>query len=183
MNEDVKGKKILLVGGINNSCEIIDRAHEMGLRVGVVDYNRGTHARSIADENFYNDIKDVDGIAKICNEQHYNGVITNFIDFALPYVNRIARGGGLPAVFTEEQIQLSTNKKFFKETCRKHGVLTPHEYKIDWTKDLSRQDIGFPVIVKPVDGSGSKGIRVCRTLSELESAKENSLSNSALLQS
>ena len=56
INTDLKGKKLLLVGGLNNTVDLINLAHRNGVTVGVADYNHGTLAKSLADYAY-----DVDG--------------------------------------------------------------------------------------------------------------------------
>ena len=45
----IKGKKLLLLGGLNTTADMICLAHRNGVRVGVADYNKGTFVKSLAD--------------------------------------------------------------------------------------------------------------------------------------
>ena len=164
------GKKVLLIGGIGPTADIIGLAHRNNVKVGVADYNKNTYVKSIAD--FVHDINilDVDAVVDLCTREKYDGVISNFNDMLLPYVEKVAQKLGFYVPYSEHQYLMSTNKKYFKETCKKYSVSTPLEYSYKDSSSLS--EISLPVIVKPVDGSGSKGITICKTKEELISGIE-----------
>ena len=61
---DLRGKKLLLVGGLNNTVDLIDLAHRNGVTVGVADYNHGTLAKSLADYAFDVNAYDEDAMVK-----------------------------------------------------------------------------------------------------------------------
>jgi biotin carboxylase len=84
----------------------------------------------------------------------------------LPYYADICKKTGLPCYGTKEQFELLIAKDKYKDLCRQFGVPTIPEY------DINDPDISFPVLVKPVDSSGSRGITICRNRQELEKAVE-----------
>lgn len=168
MKNDLQGKKILIIGGINAIADLVELAHKRGIKVGVLDYNKNTYLKSIADYAYDMDALDVDGIVEIVREENYQGIISNFADSLMPYVNEVAQKTNLYTVFNEKQIKLSTDKMFFKQQCVKNGVLVPKQYDFSPDKIDEFSSTAFPVIVKPVDGSGSKGISVCRDVRELK---------------
>ena len=100
----------------------------------------------------------------LLREENIDGILTGFTDsYLLPY-QQLCERAGLPCYGTKEQFELFTNKDQYKKLCREYGVPTIEEY------DMEATDIHFPVLVKPVDGSGSRGIRICNNRKELDDA-------------
>lgn len=175
---DLKGKRLLIVGGVNNLDDLIILAHRNGVFVGVTDYNKDTYLKELADAAYQVNALDIDAIVELCKTEKFDGVISNFVDMLLPYVTEIANKLGYNVPYTVDQLRLSTDKKYFKKKCLEYGVSVPKEYIIEDINSISSEQFNFPVIVKPVDGSGSKGISVCNTIEELIIGYNNALDNS-----
>ncbi len=177
---NLKGKKLLLIGGLNNTIDLFELAHRNGVSVGVADYNHGTLAKTLADKAYDVDAYDEDAMAKLCEEEKIDGIITAFNERLGPIVRKLADRMGYPAPFTVEQLKMSTNKKFFKHTCLEYGVPVPKEYVIKEIEDIRNQQIVYPVIIKPVDSSSSVGVTPCFDADALEAGfvKAKSLSKS-----
>lgn len=167
INTDLRGKKLLLVGGLNNTIDLIDLAHRNGVTVGVADYNKDTLAKSLADYAFDTNAYDEDAMAALVQEEHFDGVITAFNERLGPVVRKLADKLGLFTPFTVEQLKMSTNKKYFKHTCQKYNVPVPREYVFDSIEDIHAAGVEYPVIVKPVDSASSVGVTPCFNEEEL----------------
>lgn len=172
LKTDLRGKKLLLVGGLNNTVDLFELAHRNGVTVGVADYNHGTLAKSLADYAHDVNAYDEDAMAQLIKDEHYDGVITAFNERLSPIVRKLADRVGLPYPLTVEQLQMSTNKKYFKHTCMKYGVPVPQEYIIESVEDIRNQEIEYPVIIKPVDCASSVGVTPCFSAEELEKGFE-----------
>lgn len=186
-NPDIRGKKLLLLGGVQTAAGLIDLCHRNGAFLGVTDYNKGTYIKQIADEAYDVDAFDTDAVIKLCKENNYSGVITQFVDRVLPLAADVAEGIGAYSPFTKEQIRMSADKAFFKKTCMEYGVPVPKLYEIASEEDIDKDDsIEYPVLVKPVDSSSSRGLVVCRNAEELKeglkTAKSASHSDRALVE-
>jgi biotin carboxylase len=175
---DLRGKKLLLIGGLNNTVDLFDLAHRNGVTVGVADYNRGTYAKRLADYAFDVDAYDQDAVAKLIEDERFDGVITAFNERLGPIVRKLADRMGMAAPFTVEQSQMSTNKKFFKHTCEQYGIPVPKEYPIRSIEDIAVSDIPYPVIIKPVDSASSVGVTPCYTPEELKAGYRNAIAHS-----
>lgn len=168
-NPDITGKKLLLLGGVQTAAGLIDICHRNGALLGVTDYNKGTYIKQIADEAFDVDASDINAVVKLCKEHNYSGVITQFVDRVLPFAADVANGIGAYSPFTKEQIRMSTDKAFFKKTCMEYGVPVPRLYEISSEEDIDKEgSIEYPVIVKPVDNSSSRGMVICHNANELK---------------
>ena len=173
MYENLKEKKLLILGGIPASIEAIEKAHAYGIKAYVTDYLTDSPAKKYADKSFMVSTTDVDAVVKLCEDEKIDGVFTGNVDLLLPYYAEICAKANLPCYGTYEHFCLMTDKKKFKDACRKYNVPTIYEYTLD---DVNSGNIKYPVIVKPIDSSGSKGISVCYNSKELEKGIEKALS-------
>lgn len=178
LNVDLRGKKLLLIGGINTTDDLVDLAHRNGVLIGVADYNKGTLLKSMADFTHDISVYDEDAVVKLIEEEGYDGVITAFNEHLGPVNRRITERIGKWAPLTVEQLQMSTNKKFFKNICEKYGVPVPKEYKLFSAEDIKNTEIEYPVIIKPVDSSCSVGVMPCHNAMELEEGYKNAIAHS-----
>ena len=172
---DFKGKRLLILGGSRISCEIIRHARAMGIVTAVTDWYpvEKCPAKLMADEPYFENTSDMNAMSKLIKEKHFDGVITGFTDSVLPYYAEMCRLNGLPAYGTKEQFEIFTDKEKYKELMRKFDVPTIPEYHVDPERfSETTADIKYPVIVKPADGSGSRGITVCENEDELKAAME-----------
>ena len=168
MKDVLKGKRLLILGGMRFSCEIVNKAMEMGIYTLVADYNRieDSPGKQIADEAVDISVIDVDAVASYVKNNSIDGVIVGFNDMLLPYYADICEKCGLPCYGTKEQFETLIAKDKYKALCRQFDVPTIPEYDID------DENIQYPVLVKPVDNSGSRGITICHNRQELERAVE-----------
>lgn len=171
---NLSGKRLLILGGMRFSCEIVKTARAMGIYTLVADYNRieNSPAKQIADVAVDLSAVDVDAVVSYVKSHNIDGVFVGFNDMLLPYYAEICEKAGLPCYGTKEQFETLIAKDKYKALCRKYGVPTIPEY------DINDANIKFPVLVKPVDSSGSRGITICHNPQELEEAVEIGKSSS-----
>ena len=169
-------KKLLIIGGPQMACNIVEKAHEMGLYVIVTDQFPENPAKKIADESFMVSTYDVKGLVELAKKQKVDGIITGYLDSVLPYYQKVCDILNLPCYATEEQIKIATNKDLFKKMCKEYNVPIVPQYNINEKLDnIDSINIEYPVIVKPVDSSASRGIRVCYSKGELIGACKNAI--------
>lgn len=165
---NLKGKRLLILGGMRFSCEIVNKAKEMGIYTLVADYNKieDSPGKQIADEPVDLSVIDVEAVVKYIRDNSIDGVFVGFNDMLLPYYAEICKRCNLPCYGTKEQFETLIAKDKYKALCRQFGVPTIPEYSID------DENIKYPVLVKPVDSSGSRGISICHNRQELLQAVE-----------
>lgn len=168
MNKEFEGKRLLILGGMRISCEIVRKAKAMGIYTLVADYNRieDSPGKQIADEAVDLSVIDVDAVVDYVKNNAIDGVVVGFNDMLLPYYAEICQRAGLPCYGTKEQFETLIAKDQYKALCRQFGVPTIPEY------DINDEHIKYPVLVKPVDSSGSRGITICHNRQELDEAVE-----------
>lgn len=167
--ESLKGKKLLILGGFNLACVIIRHAQKMGVYVVVADYNKDCPAKDIADKFVTVSATDVDAVVELCKTESIDGITTGFVDILLSPCYEVCKRMGFPYYVTPKMLTMSTNKIDFKETCNQYDVPVPQTYFIGSkiTEDVL-SNINYPVFVKPLDASGSRGASVCYNCKELE---------------
>lgn len=177
---EFEGKKLLLLGGIKTACDIVTKAQEMGVYVTVADYNTDSPAKMIADESVLLNATDVDAIVEYCKSHSIDGITTGFVDILMEPCYEACKRLELPCYFTPKMLKMATDKIDFKETCVKYGVPVPKTYLVGniITSEVYEQ-INYPVFVKPLDASGSRGAGVCRNREELERQFADALNYSA----
>ncbi len=174
------GKKLLILGGIKLACDIVKSAQAMGAYVVVADYLDDSPAKKIADEAVLINALDVDSIVEYCRKAHIDGVTTGFVDILLQPCYEVCQRLGLPCYLTPKMIELSTNKVAFKEACKQYGVPVPQTYLVgEKINDEIYANINYPVFVKPLDSSGSRGAGVCNNREELDMRFAEAVSYSA----
>lgn len=186
LDANLRGKKLLLIGGLNTTADLINLAHRNGVKVGVVDYNKNTLLKQLADYTHDISVLDQEKMLDLIKSEKYDGIISAFNERLGPVVSELGNILNLPVPFTVEQLKMSTNKKYFKHTCLKYGVPVPREYLITSVEDIYSTDIEYPVIIKPVDSASSVGVRPCYNTDELiegyYSAIEKSLTKDVIVE-
>lgn len=167
--KEFEGKKILILGGIKLSCDIVEHAKALGAYVAVADYYEDSPAKQIADEAVLIDATDVDKLVEYCIENDIDGITTGFVDILMPICYEVCKRLGKPYYATPKMISMATNKVDFKETCKKYDVPVPNTYYIGNVEglELIKENIEYPIFVKPLDASGSRGAGVCNNYDEL----------------
>ena len=177
-NLDLKGKKLLILGGNALTCDIVSKAQELGIYVIVTDWNSPDQspAKRIADEYWMESISATDKLARLVKEHHIDGVFTNYTDSYLPFYARLCIATGLPCLASEHQMEVISNKDQSKQLCIDHGISVSKRYQVSSIEDIEElADISFPVLTKPVDNSGQRGIFVCQNKEELKDFYKKSL--------
>ena len=181
--KNLKGKKLLIIGGAFQHCKVVEAAKELGVTVIVTDYLpvEAAPAKQIADKYYMHNITDIDEIVAMCREERVDGVIATSLDACQKPYQQVCEKLGVPCFGTAEQYHILTDKNVFKEYCRKNGVDVIPEYSIDDFKDraVCEQKIEFPIFIKPCDSRGSRGQTICTSYEEAVKGIEFAQSESA----
>lgn len=169
--EKFDGKTLLFLDGSAVAIPAVDRAKELGIRTVVANYydELRSPAKTHADIAVKIDFTDIDGLVEICKKYNIDGMFQGWTDSHLPVYADLCNRMGWYCYGTKEQFDICANKNLFKKTCIKYGVPIAKEYsfRIEGNTLVDINEIAFPVIVKPTDSSGSRGVFVCRNETEL----------------
>ncbi|MCE7791183.1 ATP-grasp domain-containing protein [Salipaludibacillus sp. CUR1] len=163
-------KRLLVLGGSRISCEIVRKAQEMGVYTMVTDWypKEKSPAKKIADKSFMTSTADIAAMVDLIKKEKVDGVITGYTDSVLPHYANMCEQAGLPCYGTKKQFEILTNKKDYKKLCEEFGVPIVNEYHIEGDIDSAiLNHIKYPVLVKPSDNSGARGISICNNEAEL----------------
>lgn len=180
--EDLRGKKLLIVSSDGSDRALLKAGRELGLYIICCDrYTDYTISptKAMADEAWDIDYSNTELVAEKCREAGVEGVIAAYAENRVTAACRISKAIGRPFYATEEQIDLTRNKILFKNMCEKYGIPTPHRFKLSIPLVEEEIDaVRFPVIVKPSDSGGRKGISVCQDREQLKEAVDEALAES-----
>ncbi len=185
--KELEGKRLLVLGGFNLACVIVRHAQALGAYVVVADYDDHAMAKGIADKFALVSATDVDALVDLCKREKIDGVTTGFVDILLRPCYEVCQRLGLPYYVTPKMLTMSTNKIDFKETCNQYGVPVPQTYHIGARiPDNVYAKIHYPVFVKPLDASGSRGAGICHNREALDKQVEIaagfSITNNAIVE-
>lgn len=181
MSIDVKGKKLLILGGTYSTLDIVRLAQSMGIYVIVADDadNDKRVSKQIADEAIKISTTDITNLAKYIKENSIDGVFCGPSEFNIKNMINLCETANINCYVTSDLWDICSNKSTFKKYCKKNNIPTAEEYKIeDFCLKDGLKKIEYPVIVKPVDGSSSQGISICRKKDEVEDAYKYAIRHS-----
>ena len=171
--ESVKGKRLLILGGTSASYDLVRNAKEMGIYTIVTDDCPNRVSKEIADDKAMVSTTDMEGLLALIREKQVDGVFCGPSEFNLRNVIKVCELAGLPCYTNMEVWDRCANKDEFKQYCRKYGVDCTPEYDIDLNTPMDElEKIDYPIIIKPVDGSSSAGISVCKSAADVAVALE-----------
>lgn len=165
-------KKILLLGGSAAQLIAIEKAKELGYYTVLCDYLPDNPGQYIADSFHLVSTTDKEAVLKVAKEEQINGIVAYSSDPAAPTAAYVANAMNLPGM-DYDVVRHFCEKQLFREFLAKNGFNVPQSVEVKVPYDYDSIDIShlqFPLIVKPTDSSGSKGITVIESESELKEA-------------
>lgn len=172
-------KKILLLGGTAIQIPIIEKAHEMGLYVITCDNKPENPGHALADEYHNISITDNEAVLQLARELQVDAVV-NFILEAGVQAAAYAHEKLNKPTSPYESVHILSNKKLFRQYLKEHGFCTPNLFTCS-NKEEAFEKIAalkYPVVVKPTDLWGSRGVTRVDRYEELEAALNHAFSNS-----
>lgn len=172
-------KTIMILGASVQQIPFIKICKELGLRTVVVSRRGNYPGFNLADQVYYYDTQDKDNILQAARAEQICAITTDQTDVSVATVAYVAEKLGLRGI-GEETAKKFTDKYEMRKAAQKAGIPVPN---FDEAKNLddalsAAEKIGYPVIIKPVDSSGSRGVFKVNNQNELKSMFEESISNS-----
>lgn len=181
--QNLKGKKLLILGGVYQHCKLVQAAHDLGVSVIVDDYlpPEQAPAKQMAEKYYMHNITDIDDIVQMCKAEQVDGVIATSLDACQRPYQAVCEKLDVPCFGTREQYEILTDKTKFKEYCRRNGVDVIPEYRVSDFADeeTCRRNVEFPVFIKPCDSRGSRGQSICNDYTEAVAGIDFARSESA----
>ena len=153
-------KKLMLLGGIRYLLPVIKAAHEQGYYVITADYLPGNIAHKYSDEYVNVSIIDKEAVLKAAQEKHIDGIMSFGVDPGVVSAAYVQAKMGLPAFGPYESVCILQNKDRFRAFLAENGFNVPKARSYSDLAEVAKDAEGFeyPVIVKPTDSAGSKGV-------------------------
>ena len=168
----------MILGGARYALPVIEAAHNLGCYVITCDYLPDNIAHKYSDEYCNVSIIDKDAVLQAAQKLNIDGIMSFACDPGVVTAAYVAEKMGLPSVGSYEAVSILQNKGRFRAFLTEHGfnVPTAKDYKsIEETlKDISL--FHWPVIVKPTDSAGSKGVTKVEKPKDLKKSIEYALS-------
>ena len=178
-------KDIAIIGASYLQVPLIEKAREMGLTTHVFAWEAGDVGEKIADHFYPISITKKEAILEKCREIGISGITSIASDLAAVTVNYVAKKLGLPGN-SEECTLLSTNKHEMRMAFERGGDPSVKSILVKSADEIKDITIDYPIIVKPLDRSGSRGITKLYDESGLtgaiENAKEEGFIKAALIE-
>ena len=172
-------KKLLMLGGSLYQTFAIKEAKRLGYYVITADYLPSNPGHKFADE--YHNVSTIDkeAVLALAQELKIDGIVAYASDPAAPTAAYVAEKMGLPTS-PYKSVEILSNKDLFRAYLQEHGFNCPKAMGfVKYEDALAHKDeFTLPVMVKPVDSSGSKGITKLTDWSKLQEAVEEALSYS-----
>jgi len=163
-------KKILFLGSDPGTIDMIHYAKSIDMYTIVADWFDAEHseAKREADDYWVMSYAEVDALEEKCRDESVEAVMAASSEFATGIMIELCERLGLPCYISKKSFSYEKNKAEFKKICKLAGVPVPKDYKI--SRDMLEEElelVEFPVVVKPVDQCGSKGVTYCNNKEEL----------------
>jgi biotin carboxylase len=155
-----KPKKLMLLGGLRYLLPVIEAAHRHGIHVITVDYLPGNIAHKYSDEYHNVSIIDKEAVLALAQELQIDGIMSFAVDPGVVAAAYTAEKMGLPFQCSYEAACILQDKSRFRQFLAAGGFNVPNARGYSEADDALK-DINYfnwPVIVKPVDSAGSKGV-------------------------
>lgn len=162
-------RKLLILGSDFGTISVVREAHKMGLYVIVADLMETSPTKELADEAWLLSSTDTDELVRRCKAEGITALMFGASDFNVWNARKVCKELNLP-IYCESDYacRVARDKGEFKRICKEVGAPVATDYYLtDALSDEELDGIVFPVVIKPVDKSGNRGMSYCSNREEL----------------
>ena len=173
-------KRLMLLGGLRYLKPVIEAAHKQGYYVITADYLPNNIAHKWSDEYCNVSIIDKEAVLKEAQRLQIDGIMSFACDPGVVAASYVQNKMGLPSFGPFESVEILQNKDKFRAFLAKNGFNVPQAKGFD-SVEAAMQEIywyPWPVIVKPTDAAGSKGVTRVDKVEDLKPALEYAMEHS-----
>ena len=173
---NLKGKRLLLLGGAYNTKDIREYADKNGVVLIAVGNNPNHPTFKIADETYDVNVTNAQELIKVVRDYKIDGVFPGGNENVIAILFDVVEETGLHFYAQREQWDITGNKRAFKTVAAKAGLPMVPEFALSEIPTREELDaIEYPVVVKPIDGMGSQGVYLCENEEELLAARKEAV--------
>lgn len=162
-------RKLAIIGASYLQRPLVEKAKDMGLYTICFAWADGAVCADVADKFYPISIVEKDEILNVCRKENIDGICSVASDVAAPTVAYIAEKLGLVGNSYEAACK-ANNKYEMRRVFMDAGVPCPRFKLVQFQEGIEPIDFAYPLIVKPVDRSGSLGVAKVNSRSELDDA-------------
>ena len=176
----MKQKKLMLLGGLRYLLPVIKAAHEQGYYVITADYLPDNIAHKYSDEYCNVSVIDKEAVLKEAQRLQIDGIMSFACDPGVVAASYVQNKMGLPSFGPFESVEILQNKDKFRMFLAKNGFNVPQAKGFDSVEAAMGESYWYPwpVIVKPTDAAGSKGVTRVDRKEDLKPALEYAMEHS-----
>jgi len=174
---ELQGKTLLLMGGGAYARDILKYKEEKKFRIVALGRDADTPIAKISDAFYHIDTQNVDAVVEVVEKEKIDGIFVGSSEVNIDPAITVSERTGCHFYVNREQWEVLANKAKFKDACRKHGVPVVPEFTLP--ENYTRQDVEklpFPVLLKPTDSSGARGMNACFNAEDFEGFYQEALS-------
>lgn len=176
-------KKLAIIGASYLQLPLVCKAKEMGIETHCFAWEEGAVCKDVASYFYPVSIVDKEQILEVCQRVEIDGITSIASDAAVPTICYVAEKLGLIANAYSDAV-VTTDKYLMRQRFSECGVISPgYVIAVD---DFSVSELNFPLIVKPTDRSGSRGVKKIEIEAELkyavERARQESFTHRAIIE-
>lgn len=165
-----------MLGGGKAQISAIKKASEMGCHIIICDMNDEAPGKQYAHEYYKISTTDKEAILKLAKSLQIDGIVCYAADSGAPTVAYVAEKLGLPS-HPYKSVDILTNKDLFRKFQKENNFNVP---KAEGFNSFEEAKVHFhhfnmPVMIKPVDSSGSRGVSKIDSIDQLEEKVEIAL--------
>ena len=183
-------KKIMILAGGNDQAALIQELRRFfhdDVEIILLDMVRNVKALPYADRFLQISTMDREKVLEAAREEGIDYILTACGDQPLSTMSYVSAQMNLPCYLTEEEVRNLTNKIYMKKKMVECNIPTAkHLYVEEGQKDFDLSGLKYPLIVKPVDSNGSKGVKKVMKPEELmpllQEALHYSISKNAIIE-
>jgi len=150
-------KKLAIIGASYLQMPLVVKAKEMGIETHCFAWPEGAVCKDVANYFYPLSVLDKEAILQQCIAIDIDGITTIATDIAVPTISYVAQVMSLTGNSNESAVN-ATNKWHMRDAFLKSGCPVPGYKVVTLNDSISLQGLELPVIVKPVDRSGSRGV-------------------------
>ncbi|MDR1800530.1 MAG: ATP-grasp domain-containing protein [Lachnospiraceae bacterium] len=172
-------ENVLQLGAVFAFCDLFNEIKSAGYEPIVCDYYENAPCKRFSNISYDISTIDTDSLTEIARKHDVKGIAVAFSDRNLKPSMDIANRLGLPTLYTTDIISKITNKINMKEKLQEARIpIIPYRVLENGFADKELDGMNFPLLIKPVDGYGSKGIVICNSINDIKSNFEKTVSAS-----
>ena len=166
-------KKLMIMGAGIYQVPLIRTAKRMGIHTIAVSIPGNYPGFAIADEICHINTVDYESVLKVAKEKKIDGIVTAGTDVAVITIGKVCDELGLKGI-SFEAAQIAADKMLMKQRYAECGVRTAKSVRVSFSDNVYEavRDLKYPLIVKTVDSSGSRGITRVNAPEEIPAAVE-----------